>query len=97
MKQVGLHLRLNEKIQEVAQKAVRLQLPFFQCFLVRQFTGRLVSCPKEDIAEFLEYRSHFEQLFLHGSYWVNLASAQHNGFPALRRELALAVRLEFSH
>lgn len=97
MKRVGLHLRLNESIQEVAHKAVRLQLPFFQCFLVRQFTGRLVHCSKEDIAGFLSLRSHFQQLFLHGSYWVNLASAQHNGFPALRRELALARKLEFSH
>lgn len=94
---VGLHLRLNNSIQEIAQRATDLQLPFFQCFLVRQFTGKLIQCSKEDITNFLSLRSHFEKLFLHGSYWVNLASAEHNGFPALKRELGLARKLEFTH
>lgn len=97
MRAVGLHLRLNKSIQDIAQRAIELKLPFFQCFFVWQFTGKLIHCTTEDITAFVSLRSHFEKIFLHGSYWVNLASAQHNGFPALKRELALAHKLEFTH
>jgi deoxyribonuclease-4 len=42
-------------------------------------------------------RSRFNELFCHISYWVNLASLSSNGHLQLRREIALAKRLEFTH
>ena len=75
MRNVGLHLRLAHQIKDLAEKAVRMELPFFQCFFVRQETGELVGMNAQERRLFLQKRrQHFNDLFCHGSYWINLAS-----------------------
>jgi len=97
LRAIGLHIRLNETLTQVAEKALRLELPFFQCFLVLKSTGNLVKPPQEDIESFLALRrEHFEDLYIHGSYWINLAGITNTGHRALKRELELAKRLEFN-
>jgi deoxyribonuclease-4 len=52
----------------------------------------------EEIETFrTDYRPHFKQLYLHGSYWINLAGIKNNGYGSFVRELALAERLGFNH
>jgi deoxyribonuclease-4 len=95
---VGLHIRLTDTLIAAAEKAVRLQLPFFQCFFTRQETGSLISFTDQEIALFVtQYRERFSALYLHGSYWINLARVKNNGYRSFQREIALAKRLSFTH
>lgn len=98
MNQIGLHLRLQDSLLHLAQHAVQLRIPFFQCFFVQQMNGRLITMTDEQIASFVAYkREHFTDLYLHGSYWINLASNRRNGIRSFYRELSLAKKLEFTH
>ena len=98
MKRVGLHLRLNGSLMHVAHKAVRLQLPFFQCFFVLITTNKMIRPSAQEIKEFVSFRAqHFGSLYLHGSYWINLSSLEHNGYHVLQKELELAKKLAFTH
>ncbi|MDP3889491.1 MAG: deoxyribonuclease IV [bacterium] len=98
MRHIGLHLRLTESLHELAQKAQNLRLPFFQCFFVFQATGKLIMLSEKEIQSFVKkYRDVFSGMYLHGSYWINLAGIKNNGYRAFKRELALAKRLSFTH
>lgn len=98
MKQVGLHLRMTSSLDQLVEKAVRLELPFFQCFFVVQHAETLINPSAQDITYFTQARyKYFEQLYVHGSYWINLAGITYTGHRALERELYLARMLEFTH
>jgi deoxyribonuclease IV len=95
---LGVHIRMQESLADVIKRADNLELPFFQCFFVVQESGKLVNVTDEDVQAFVAARrARFGDLFCHISYWVNLASLGNNGVPQLRREIALAKRLEFTH
>lgn len=97
-KRLGLHIRVGSSIVDVIEKAIMLDLPFFQSFLVVQQTGRMVHVPFADKKKFLELRrQYFGDLFCHGSYWINLAGLKYTGYRAFERECALAKQLEFTH
>jgi len=97
LRNIGLHIRLNKTIFEVAQHAVALKIPIFQCFFIQQESNQFMKISDEDIQVFLrDWRNKFENLYLHGSYWINLASAQsHNKI--ILREIELAKKLAFTH
>ena len=98
MSNVGLHLRLGKRLIDLVHKACRFNLSFFQCFLVLQETGRLLQLKDAEIKSFVQLRrQYFNQLYLHGSYWINLSSITYNGYRALERELTIAKKLEFTH
>lgn len=91
---IGLHIRLHETITAVAQKALQLELPFFQTFVLNVH-GHFFSPSTQDKKNFLELRNNFGPLFLHASYWINCASSSTNVERLLDRELALANMLAF--
>ncbi|MCX5922478.1 MAG: deoxyribonuclease IV [Candidatus Dependentiae bacterium] len=98
MRTIGLHLRLINSLTEVAEKALAMQLPLFQSFLVQQGSGALIHIEQEDIKKYLKIRQEkFKDLYVHGSYWINLAGVKYTKHYALDRELALAKKLEFTH
>jgi len=67
-------------------------------FFVPQETGKLISASDQEIDTFVKkYRPRYGKLYCHASYWVNLSSLKSNGFLQLRREIAFARRLEFTH
>jgi len=94
---VGTHIRMRYSLQELVERALSLHVPFFQCFFVPQETGKLLEFSDAEIREFLKARAHFDQLYCHISYWVNLSSLGKNGYPQLRQEIMLAQQLEFTH
>lgn len=97
MRNSGLHIRINSTLQDVLSHAQGLELPFFQCFLTTR-TGQLLSFEADDIQKFLEARrNYFKNLYVHGSYWINLANIRYTNHYALFRELELARKLEFTH
>lgn len=97
-KRLGLHIRANAQLPDVIERANLLGLPFFQCFVVMQDSGKLIQPTVAEFRAFLTARrALFNELFCHASFWVNLASLGNNGFPQLCREVVLAKRLEFTH
>ncbi|MFI5333178.1 MAG: deoxyribonuclease IV [Candidatus Babeliales bacterium] len=98
MRAIGLHIRITSTLTDLITKALRLQIPLFQCFFVQQTTGLLLDPDPIDVQEFLTVRrAHFNNLYVHGSYWVNLASVTMSNHRILHRELELAQKLEFTH
>lgn len=97
MRKVGLHIRLNETLLEVAKKAEALKIPIFQCFFIQQESNHFISMTDDQIKLFLrDLRGNFEDLYLHGSYWINLASPQSQN-KIILREIELAKKLSFTH
>ncbi len=95
---VGLHIRLEDSFIAGVEKAVRLQLPFFQCFMRQKSTGNVLPISDQEVVLFnKEYRHKFGHLYIHGSYWINLASLYKNGYTAFKHEIELAKRVSFTH
>lgn len=98
MREIGLHLRLEDTLKDLLERAQRLKLDLFQCFFVHQSTGSPVRFSPAEIDSFLTFRKEYAgSLILHGSYWINLASLEYNGIKAFEREWRQANRLEFTH
>ena len=98
MGRIGLHIRLQHSLLDVAQKARNLGLRFFQCFLVTYPNNRLIRPTPQEIESFVRLRQdHFDNIYVHGSYWINLASPGNNGYTAFKRELRLAKKLACTH
>lgn len=98
MRDIGLHLRLEKELCAVAQRAVDLSLPFFQCFLRPKGSKEPIFFSKNDIDLFLHsYRPAFKALYVHGSYWINLANIKRTNHHVLNKELYWAKKLAFTH
>lgn len=97
MRSIGLHIRLTTTIIDLARYAASLDVPLFQCFLIHQGTNQFIHPADDEIQEFLtDWRPKFKNLYVHGSYWINLASYAGEN-KVLMRELELAKRLAFTH
>jgi deoxyribonuclease-4 len=98
MRKIGIHIRLDGSLADATQKALRLGVDFFQCFLLLQNTNKLVAPTNDEVTRFHAIqKEHFPMLYVHGSYWINPAGIKRNGIQAFNRELALAKKLAFTH
>lgn len=98
MRKVGLHQRITSNLTELIKKAVRLELSCFQFFVTDRKTGKVINPTSEDLRTFLSYRwINFNNLYLHSSYFINLADIKRTYHPLLVRELRIAKMLECSH
>ncbi len=99
MRDIGLHLQINNNsLEDLVAQADRFDLRIFQCFLAQKNVGEILSFTKQDIAQFVALRqARFGNLYLHSSYWVNLADTTRRHHPLLDRELSLAKQLGFTH
>lgn len=99
MRKVGLHIRLDKTIFEAAEKAFQLEMPFFQCFFIQQKTNHFITLTDEEFSYFKEHwRPRFEQIYVHATYWINLAAAHApRSFHIIKHELHLAQKLGFTH
>ena len=96
MKKVGLHIRLENRISEVIEKADNLNLPTFQSFLVNN-SGKYIKLTEEDARNFVKLRKKYNNIFLHSSFWINLASNKSYNLRLIKKELDLAKELKFTH
>lgn len=91
-------MRVHSTFTQMIEHAVRLELPLFQCFLLLQSTGKLLPLADDDVNAYLAIRrEYFKDLYVHGSYRINLAGVNEANHFSLRRELDMAKRLEFTH
>lgn len=95
---IGLHLRINETLPHLVQRAIDLHIATFQFFLVNQNDDRYLALTPQDKLFFIRHRALFKNIFIHSSYWINPAAAQPSVFAhskrLLRRELERARTLE---
>ena len=97
MNQIGIHIRLTSTINDVIEKAIRLQLPIFQTFAVTD-QGHVIKLEPTEIENYLVLRrKHFKNLYLHSSYWVNLSRDNIRSYKTFLKEISLAQKLEFTH
>ena len=98
MREIGLHLRLQHSLDDVLEKAMQYNLSFVQCFFIQTSTGKRIEVTDHDIIRFKQYRRrYFNHLYVHGSYWINLADTTRRNHPALKHEINLAKKLSFTH
>jgi deoxyribonuclease-4 len=97
VRDIGLHLRLTHSLLELAQRAVDFKLPIFQCFFLHQDTNRFIQPTQNEIDQFIIMRDNFKKLFVHSSYWTNLASIKSISLRTIKKELHLAKQLGFTH
>jgi deoxyribonuclease IV len=98
VRDIGLHLQINGSLEDLVAQADRFDVQTFQCFFASRNSGKLLSFTSNDIERFAALRPDcFGNLYVHSSYWVNLADATRRYHPLLEQELALAERLEFTH
>ena len=89
---------MHDSIAAVLDKAIKYEVPFFQCFLVSTSSRQHIRATDADIEQFMQQRrQRFQQLFVHGSYWINLADTRRSYHPTLMHEVALAKKLSFTH
>ncbi|MEX0672015.1 MAG: deoxyribonuclease IV [Candidatus Babeliales bacterium] len=93
---IGLHIRVTSTLSHVAQKAIRLNLPFFQCFLTGA-RGKKIVISDNDKKQFLLIRDKFSAMYLHGSYWINLCNFRNSHVELISSELDVARNLSFTH
>ena len=95
---VGLHIRGSGSLTGIIQKAIRLELNLFQCFLTQK-NGSGIPLNPDDCATFVALRQQFfPAVFLHASYWINLCQSDGPGAQRLfAQELSWAKRLSFTH
>ena len=97
MRPIGLHFRLLTNLSLLLERAQAIGSPVMQCFFIPQGANTYPEFSSEEIALCLEKRPYFSHLFLHASYWVNLAGRYSNGWRAFKRELELAKQFSFTH
>lgn len=94
---LGIHIRLTTTFTDIIEKALRLNVPFFQTFFTYK-TGKHIKPEEKDVKSFLQIRrKHFKNLYAHGSYWINLCSPETISLKIIEREIGMAKRLEFTH
>ena len=97
MRLIGLHVRLVTTLSSLLDKAHAAGSPLIQCFFIPQGSNTHAVFSDEEIALCLQKRDNFKQLYVHASYWVNLAGRYNNGWRPFHHELDLAKRLAFTH
>ena len=98
MNRLGLHIRFAQDLIGLLKKALFLEVPFFQFFLIQQYTGKYIEIDKIVQNQFLALRhEHFKQLYIHGSYWLNGGLGTRESYRALKKELFLSKQLDATH
>ncbi|HLB40269.1 MAG TPA: deoxyribonuclease IV [Candidatus Babeliales bacterium] len=93
-KKIGLHIRPAATLTATITTALELAVPLFQTFTPPNHKRYADA----DLDQYLSLRrNHFQELYLHGSYWINLCRSDQRNLNTIQRELRLARRLEFTH
>lgn len=98
MRDVGVQLRYEKSIVEIVKQLEFLRIPLFQCFLVHHATGKMVTFTDDEAKIFCAVKDELQStLYVHGSYWINLASPKKESYDQLRRELLCAQQLDAAY
>ncbi len=90
MKKVGLHMRIYDSLEEALKNAQKLKMSILQCFLINQTNRRPLSIHAKNFETIKELVKSFDNLYIHGSYFINPANLTKHGKKIMLKELALA-------
>lgn len=96
MRHIGLHLRINNSILDTAHQAIQMETPIFQCF-VTQTEQQYSKIDTQILSAFHELRNKLPHVYIHGSYWINLAETKKGSIRTLRQEIDITKQLECTH
>lgn len=97
MRPIGLHLRLNSCILDAATQAVQMETPIFQCFLTNQANKNHIHPTSKALSMLSPLREKIETIYIHGSYWINLANLRKYGLKIFNKEIDLAHQIGSIH
>lgn len=93
---LGLHLRWDDSIFEVLDKAQKLNLNYFQCFLFnRNFKYTRIN--QNLIENFNLAKDQYKKIFVHASFGINFADPNKKSHLILEKELNIARELSFNY
>ena len=97
---LGLHLKLNPDLHSIIQEAQNYNINTFQFFLTKEQSGKYLKLDNRDLKLFLKKRKEFNNLYIHSSYWINLASGKKIGYQTsqklLKKEIEFAKKLNIN-
>lgn len=96
MRPIGLHVRVMETMVHAADYAAQLNIPLFQCFLVHQLDRQPLHID-HDMTQQFQSKMQDRRLYIHGSYWINLAQLSHKGIAVLQHEIEQTQKLGAQH
>lgn len=95
---VGLHIRVPDSLFFVLEKAQRLSLDLFQCFLLSEITQQFFILDAQDTALFFQqHTANYAQRYMHASYLINLADTRRMLHPLLVHEINFGKKYGFTH
>jgi deoxyribonuclease-4 len=93
---VGMHIRLATGLQDVLERAQKLQMPWFQSFLINQKNECLIVSEEQKKDIFVRMQA-FEKRYVHASYWINLCNPSSRALDKALYECSFGLELGFTH
>ncbi len=90
---IGLHLRIQNVLPDVAQLAQKLGITIFQSFVSIKGSGKRLIVDDQQIKQFIALKDNFDHIFFHASYKINPSSCTISHHYFLEREVKLVERL----
>lgn len=90
---IGLHIKLKSNLENLIKTAEYFPINIFQFFLIKENTGRYPKLESKDLKIFLKARKNFKKIYIHSSYWINLASGKSVGYKTSQRILKKEIKL----
>lgn len=90
---IGLHVRLQQGLKDVATAVEKFNVPVVQSFLLNE-RGGYVLCSPRIVQRFVQVKESLKfTYFVHAAYWSNLTNIDSKEFISLCKEAAIAVDL----
>lgn len=97
---IGLHVRIDDSLQTTFEAASKFNMDAIQFFLLQHKTNKYVKCARQEMAWYQAQRALYQKIYIHSSYWVNLAHGSPESYviaeKMLAKEMRLAERLDAS-
>lgn len=93
MRSIGMHLRIEKSLPSVLDRAIKNTIPAIQFFVRLPKSPELIVTLTDAKKLSVHYRDAFNHLFVHASYWINLARERNNGYCFFEQEMMLADAL----
>jgi deoxyribonuclease-4 len=91
---IGTHIRLEKNFMEGLEKAVRLDIPLYQSFLIDE-SGNYFDFSESDIENYIQAaEAKGIHAIIHSSYWISITNIRNRGFHSLKRETELVQKLK---
>ncbi|MCK4651398.1 deoxyribonuclease IV [Candidatus Babeliales bacterium] len=99
---IGLHLRLIKNLSSLNNEAIDYKIKSFQFFLTKYNDGKYLKITDLERKEFLKIkRKYFSNIYIHSSYWINLATGNKKSLQIsislLKKEIRIAKQLEIKY